>query len=161
MIPTRLLGVQVVLGKYIIWWNNDFVYRIITFFDLPFQVILLSLYTFVPNLKWLVLNIYSHNPLCAYPPTGRWFSIKFNVLLHRIVNPINKLTWVLGIFPLRSPLLRESACLSLFLGLLRCFTSAGLRLPGYYTSSCRALPLPGFPIQIFWIHNGYTHLIQT
>lgn len=40
--------------------------------------------------------------------------------------------WSFWLFPVRSPLLGESACLSFFLRLLRCFTSARSRLTWYY-----------------------------
>ena len=50
-----------------------------------------------------------------------------------------------GLLPFRSPLLRES---SLFLGVLRCFSSPACLLPLLFTRGHRLSPRPGCPIRI-------------
>ena len=51
-----------------------------------------------------------------------------------------------GLIPFRSPLLREC---SLFLGILRCFSSPGFLLPAYvFNRGCAGLPCAGFPIRV-------------
>ena len=61
-------------------------------------------------------------------------------------NPKRQASWF-GLFPFRSPLLRESICF-LFLRVLRCFSSPGcLQYPMYSGKDSILLKIEGFPIR--------------
>ena len=66
-------------------------------------------------------------------------------------------TFPCGLLRFRSPLLAEY---SLFLGLLRCFSSPGsLPMRYVFTHGCTGMPLCGFPHSDISDYNGCTHLI--
>ena len=104
-------------------------------------------------LRLVMLRIRDYHPLWSLFPKSS--SQQISTTTRSYYPGIAKIQHRFGLFPLRSPLLRESFNYFLFLGVLRCFSSPGL--PHYLCSdTCPSnrwvVPFGNLRI------NGYLHL---